>query len=209
MRYGIVGLVPFRLVQLWHGEAWIKRIGRIETHSPYYLKQRKEESMVYKYSYRATQYAVPAQTAGEYLRSLRETHGVLNKKILLDESRDEEALLHNCFEWDDTVAAEAHRLAQAQQFINNMICVVVDSNGVEKNSEPIRAFVNVAKSENAEKGSFVPLVEALSKETTRRIVLENALRELTSLRKKYAALSELATVFECIDGAVQKLSKGA
>lgn len=165
--------------------------------------------MVYKYSYRATQYAVPAQKAGEYLKKLKESHGVLNKRILLDESRDDDALLHDCFEWDDTIAAESYRLDQAQKFISNLVCVVVDDHGVQRNDEPVRAFVNIAKQENAEKGAFVPLIEALSEESTKKIVLENALRELTSLRKKYAALSELATVFECIDGAVQKLSKGA
>lgn len=165
--------------------------------------------MVYKYSYRATQYAVPAQEAGEYLKKLKESHGVLNKRILLDESRDDDALLHDCFEWDDTAAAESYRLNQAQQFISNLVCVVVDDHGVQRNDEPVRAFVNIAKQENAEKGAFVPLIEALSEESTKKIVLENALRELTSLRKKYDALSELATVFECIDGAVQKLSKGA
>lgn len=165
--------------------------------------------MVYKYSYRATRYAVPAQKAGEYLRELKETHGVLNKKILLDESRDDDALLHDCFEWDDTVAAESYRLDQAQKFINNIVCVVVDDHGIERNSEPVRAFVNTAKQENAEKGAFVPLVEALTEEATRKIVLENALRELISLRKKYEALSELASVFKSIDIAVQELSKGA
>lgn len=165
--------------------------------------------MVYKYSYRATQYAVPAQKAGEYLKGLKETYGVLNKRILLDESRDEDALLHDCFEWDDTVAAEAHRLTQAQNFIKNMVCVVVDDSGEKKNSEPVRAFVNVAKTENAESGSFVPLVEALSADETRKIVLNNALRELESFRKKYASLSELATVFESIDSAVRRYAKGA
>lgn len=164
--------------------------------------------MVYKYSYRATQYAVPAQKAGEYLRELKETHGVLNKRILLDESRDDEALLHDCFEWDDTAAAESYRLDQAQKFISNMVCVVVDDHGVEKNKEPVRAFVNTAKQENAESGAFVPLVEALSEESTRKIVLDNALRELSSLRKKYASLSELAKVFESIDSVVSEYAKG-
>ena len=158
--------------------------------------------MVYKYSYRATKYSVPAQQAGDYIRELKEKKGQMNKFILLDESRAEDALLHNCFEWDDTKAAESYRLDQAQYFISNIVCVLVGDEGDEKQSKPVRAFVNVADQSHAERGSFVPVMEALSENKHRRIVLKNALSELQAFQDKYSQLSELARVFAAIDEAV-------
>ena len=153
--------------------------------------------MVYKFSYKATHYSVPAQQAGEYLQGLKEKHGELDKYILLEDSRAEDALLHNCFEWDDTKAAEGYRLNQAQSFITNITCVVVDDEG--KDAEPVRAFVNVADQSHAEKGSYVPIVEALTEEKHRKIVLKNALNELKAFRRKYSQLVELSKVFRIIE----------
>ena len=151
--------------------------------------------MVYKYEYRATRYAVPAQQAGEYMEELREKHGDLNKYILLDSSRAEDALLHNCFEWDDTKAAESYRLNQAQIFITNMSCVMVEN----EDAKPMRAFINVADQAHAEKGSFMPIMAALSEDKHRKIVLKNALNELKAFRHKYSQLTELAKVLSVIE----------
>lgn len=114
--------------------------------------------MVYKYEYKATRYKVPAQQAGEYIATLTEKEGGITPNRLLDISRDETALLHDCFEWDDTVAAEMHRLNQARFFIRNLVCVKVDS---EEKAKPTRAFINVLPAEHA-KGNFKPLVKALT-----------------------------------------------
>lgn len=151
--------------------------------------------MIYKY--KATRYLVPAQQAGEYLEELRRENGTLNKFILLDSSRDKDALLHGCFEWNDSKAAEAYRLDQAQHFISNIVCVMAESE--EKEPMQFRAFVNVADQAHSEKGSFVPIVEALSQEGYRQIVLKNALSELKTFKEKYSQFKELAKVFTAID----------
>ena len=62
--------------------------------------------MIYKY--KATQYKVPAQKAGEYLEKLNAKEGGLTAERLLDVSRPKRALLHDCFDWDDTRAAEKY-----------------------------------------------------------------------------------------------------
>lgn len=158
--------------------------------------------MVYKFSYRATWYNVPAQQAGEHLRALKEKHGELDKYILLEDSRAEDALLHNCFEWDDTKAAEGFRLNQAQSFITNITCVIVDDEG--KETEPVRAFVNVADQSHAQRGSFVAIMDAMSDEKHRAIVLKNALGELVAFQNKYSQLTELAKVFEAIEDTIKE-----
>ena len=149
--------------------------------------------MVYKY--RATQYKVPAQVAGEYLEELGKEEGGLTARTLLERSRPEEALLHECFEWDDTEAAERYRLGQARYFISNVVTVELKGKPVE----PTRAFVQVTQREHNEVGIFKPVHIALSDSVSREIVLGNAMRDMQSFKDKYATLEELASVIEAMD----------
>lgn len=149
--------------------------------------------MVYKY--RATRYSIPAQAAGEYLHELSEKENGITAEKVLDASRPDDALLHNVFEWDDSAAAEAYRLNQSRDFIGNIVVVQVENKPIE----PVRAFVSVSDIAHSEKGIFKPVMQALSHEVDREIVLSNALRELNLFREKYRRLSELKPVFEAID----------
>ena len=77
----------------------------------------------------------------------------------------------------------------------------------EKEPMQFRAFVNVADQAHSEKGSFVPIVEALSQEGHRQIVLKNALRELKTFEEKYSQITELAVVFAAIDKVMEDNKK--
>ena len=147
------------------------------------------------YEYRATQYKVPAQVAGEYLEKLSKEEGGLTARALLEKSRPEEALLHECFEWDDTEAAERYRLGQARYFISNVVTVELKGKPIE----PTRAFMQVTQREHSEVGIFKPVHVALSDSVSREIVLGNAMREMKSFISKYANLEELAKVIEAMD----------
>lgn len=159
------------------------------------LGKTKERKIKMVYKYKATQYKIPAQVAGEYLNELGEKEGGLTAETLLEASRPEEALLHDCFEWDDSLAAERFRLRQARSFIGNIVAVEIQGKPVEKT----RAFVSVTETAHREKGVFVPIVTAMSDERSRETVLKNALFELQAFKEKYRTLSELAKVFEAID----------
>ena len=154
--------------------------------------------MVYQYEYAATRYAVPAQQAGEYMEMIRRQRGQLTPAILLEESRSEDALLHNCFEWNDTEAAEKYRLNQSRLFIANIKVTVLDDGGTKK-AECVRAFVNVSDQSHRESGVFVPIMEAISNRDSRDAVLQNAIRELEQFKNKYSSLYELSKVFDAID----------
>jgi hypothetical protein len=64
--------------------------------------------------------------------------GVLQVDSVLEEARHESSPLHDHFEWDDSVAAEAHRRYQARVLIQRCKITIVDS-------EPttVRAFVSL------------------------------------------------------------------
>lgn len=145
--------------------------------------------MVYQWRFSM---GIPAQEAGEELERIEREHGNITPELVLDASREESAPLHECFEWDNDVAAEKYRISQAGHIIQNLIVTNIEGH----NTPPVRAFVNVG---TKQKGEFVGISIAMQNAETRDYVLENAIRELESFRRKYRHLSELADVFAALD----------
>lgn len=146
-----------------------------------------------KYSYRSGyRFKVPAQVVGETLEGLAQT-GELTSARFLDVSRPEDAPTHNLFEWNDSVAAERYRLQQATVAINSVEVQIVNESTATV--IPQAAFVNVISKAPARTGEFAPIDVALSDANMRNTLLQNALKELQSFRRKYSQLSELTAVF--------------
>ena len=158
----------------------------------------KGGSMIYKLR-RNARIKAGAQVAGEVCEEI-ERKGKLTPKALVDASRPEDAPLHDEFEWDDAIAAEAYREEQAGYIIRSIEVVP------EATEHPVRAFVSVTTiSEDDEDAPQRPKYEYRSVNTLmrstegRNFVLARAMRELASFRLKYLALSELAEVNEAIE----------
>ena len=151
--------------------------------------------MVYKWNIGG--HHVDANATGAYFEELEAREGSVKAETVLDEARDEDALLHPAFEWNDGVAAEKYRLSQSRQLIGDLVRVVVSDTGEKKES---RAFVNIiAHPTTAE---YRSVCIAMDDDAMRETVLANAYKELTAFKKKYAELSELSEVFM----AIEKLS---
>ena len=56
----------------------------------------------------------------------RKNGGLLKVDDVLQEAKDESSPLHTHFEWDDSVAAEAHRKAQARALIQRCKITLVE-----------------------------------------------------------------------------------
>lgn len=143
--------------------------------------------MVYQWK-SGTRISADAQIAGEMCAEL-EKEGRLTAKNLLEANREDDAPLHDVFNWNDSEAAELYREDQARYIIRS---IVVKKENV---AEPIRQFIHVDVNEN--KYHSVDIL--LSKVDTRDSVLKMALAELQAFRKKYQGLEELAKVFAAID----------
>lgn len=140
---------------------------------------------------------VSAQVAGEECERL-ESEGRLTPQALVDESRPEDAPLHGCFEWDDTVAAEKWRQAQAAYIIRSVEVTV------EESVEPVRAFVATITDESRE---YRSVGYVLRRADSREALLDSARRDLLAFRRKYQTLHELADVIAAIDGAIGSQQK--
>lgn len=134
-----------------------------------------------------------AQVVGEMCENLSSTIG-LTPKTLLDANRDQDAPLHDYFEWRDDVAAEKYRESQAQYIIRSII-IIPD----EENKPEVRAYSSVV----VDSKPIYEHVETIIKSVDlTQQMLENAKRELFAFQTKYNALRdyvELSEVFTSIN----------
>lgn len=133
-----------------------------------------------------------AQVAGEECARIMARDGNLTPTALVDASRDEDAPLHGSFEWRDDVAAERYREHQALGIIRSLEIVVVEDVG------PVRAFIPNG-TENGHSTGYADIRIVLEDEDATSRMLDAALRELESFRRKYGTLKELADVFAAIE----------
>jgi hypothetical protein len=141
---------------------------------------------------------------GQHLDLLRQQFkGELTPPDVVTDARNPNSPLHPFFEWDDTAAAEAHRLSQARGLIRAVVAVYVSE---DKPATRMKAFVHIPEP-GAE--HYRDAVHALSQDRTRAMVLERALAELVAWKKRYRELTEFAELVEVIDRIGKDLPKAA
>jgi hypothetical protein len=146
---------------------------------------------------------VNAQDAGEELQRISEKHGGATPQNIVDESREEGAVLHPEFEWCDEIAAEAHRRTQASTIVRAVVVI-------EPDMPKTRAFesvsVNVLDDDAKPEQKYYSREHVMSHAEARAELIGQAIKEAVSLRQRYRDLSELAEVFAAIDKAAEALA---
>lgn len=140
--------------------------------------------------------SIDPNKAGRELARIEKAEGSLTAEVVLERAKSANSSLHDHFEWDDSRAAEQHRLTQASELIRS-ITVDVSRSNVEP-PKPVRAFVNVREDEQRH---YVGTVRAMSDKELRQQVLARAFAELEAFRRRYAELTELSAIFAAIDQA--------
>lgn len=141
-----------------------------------------------EYRFKNRYFKVDAQVAGEVCEKL-EKEGKLTAKNLVDVSREENAPLHDEFEWDDAVAGELYREEQARNIIRHLEVVMVN------NQEPVRAYFTLSRVEP----EYKSIDAILKSEDDTEALLKMAYQELRAFQKKYGKLERLKGVFRAID----------
>lgn len=149
------------------------------------------------YQWKQNRFPVEAQKAGEELERIKTQYGGIVPKAVVDESRPEDTILHNCFDWNDETAAEAYREVQAREIIRNVVVVKTTDESAQK-SITVRAFVPVSKEEEQPK-KYITIDEAMADDGFRQQIIQQALKELISFKTKYGHLKELSEVLSAID----------
>lgn len=136
-----------------------------------------------------------AQIVGERLAQIEQENGALKAEFVVSDARSDNSPLHRFFEWDDTKAADQHRLWQARSLITHIHVKTIDQHEVKS---PTRAFVNLKPEPEAER-TYENIVSVMSDEMKRKRLLARAREEFNMWRNRYQNLDELADVFKAFE----------
>ena len=153
--------------------------------------------MAYAWKKRVAGYAakVAADEAAAELIRIKTDRGQLRPADVVDESRPDEAPLHPVFEWDDHVAAEAHRCEQARHLIRSVVIT-----GDDGQPGDVRAFVSIDCDGPPE---YVQVEEARDDEEMRGQVLDKALTALRAWSRTYGSLKEFMALTTIIEQTIE------
>lgn len=143
-----------------------------------------------------------ANIVGQHLELLREQcKGELTPQDVLDDARNDNSPLHSYFEWNDGEAAEQYRLQQARGLIRAVVAVYVSD---DRPAVRHKAYVHIG-----EPGAphYREAGHAMSREQTRKMVLQRAWRELQAWRQRYKDLKEFSELFDVVDEVEKNLPK--
>lgn len=129
-------------------------------------------------------YRADPNKAYEEISSLKE----ITPQNVVDLARNKNSVIHNDFEWNDTVAGEKYRNIQARQMIQNFAIVQED-----KEAEPVRAL-QISTTVN----EYKPVEIILRNEGEYQSLLKRALGELEAFKRRYQTLTELEPIFEAM-----------
>lgn len=135
---------------------------------------------------------VPAEKVVEELNKI--STETITPEQIIDVAKDKNNLLHQFFEWNDTVAADKYRKIQAQQ----MLCKITYVTDDEDNN-PKRYYYNVSYST----GEYHTAKFVFEHEDTYLVLKERAIEYLRGAEKRFRNISELQEVWDAIDKVLE------
>lgn len=145
-----------------------------------------------------------AEAVGNHLEMLRKHFkGELTPQDVVDDARKNNSPLHGLFEWNDGLAAEQYRLAQARSLIRSVVAIYKDDEP-ERPVVRAHAFTHIPEGETSH---YRDTAHALSQKDTRDAVLQRAWRELAAWRLRYKSLKEFAGFIETVERMEKELPR--
>ncbi len=138
------------------------------------------------------------------LTAIQRKHGAVIPEAVVQTARNKRSVLHKYFTWDDTEAANLHRLNEARLLSRSIEVVYDDAPEIG-----VRAFfVTTAEVNDETRNVYLSTAEILADPGMRDELLQRAIREFNAFRGKYKDLSELAQVFAAFDDMAGEVCVG-
>lgn len=122
------------------------------------------------------------------LKNIEKRDGLITVEAVIKEAEKPHSLLHNRFEWDDTVAAHEWRKCQARQLINHYYICVQSGEESEKSE---KRFFHVTI---GEQDGYVNEKRVISEKPLYEQVLMEAVAGLRGWQSRYEYIKELRGV---------------
>lgn len=127
-------------------------------------------------------------TLREELERIYGEHGSLTPEIVVTVARSPDHPLHNRFEWDDGIAAEAFRKTQARNLIRS-VRIVYRAATDQAGESTVRAYHAVR---DARGSTYEPAGKVAADPLLRKIVLAEMERDWLALKRRYEHFAEFA-----------------
>lgn len=128
--------------------------------------------------------------------------GGLTSEDVLEEAREGASLLHDFFEWNDSIAAEEYRKRQAGYLIRGIKVTIINKSAREELGieipGSIRAFHSL-KVPESEEPVYVSVDRIAQDVELRRQLMEKAWKELISWKERYKKYQEFDRLCRAID----------
>ena len=136
----------------------------------------------------------PSKPVAAALKALNNALGKLRPIDVVERARDPKSVLHDCFEWDDTKAAEQWRLRQAAQLIREVSVTWVAPKGPRR----VEAKVTRSRTEETLPPNRFPQSSSRSSAApaarNRVESMRKALEDFLEVQQRFAFLSEIAGI---------------
>jgi hypothetical protein len=137
--------------------------------------------------------------AKELARITSINYGVCKAEDVIKFAQNKNNPLHKCFEWDDKKASHEYRLWQARKLIVSVQFIPC------ADKPPVNVFVSLSPDRNKRDGGYRLMTDVLSNKEYRKILLNDAFREMQLFKDKYKLLTELESIFVAADKVMKKL----
>ena len=119
---------------------------------------------------------------------------------LVEHARDVNSVLHNDFEWDDTIAAHKQRVETEKKIKRSLVYVCRRESDQPEEAKGVRVFSSVKRTDEDGYTTrfYLNTVDAMKDPVYREQIIANAQRELQQFHNKYHSLLELADVLDPI-----------
>ncbi|MCG2773551.1 MAG: hypothetical protein L6277_15885 [Desulfobacterales bacterium] len=132
----------------------------------------------------------------EFNQITAQNDGFLRAEDVVAYARDPETALHKCFEWDDGIAADGFRRAQARALIRVVVSVTPAS------GEKYRAFVSM-KDDRYNGAGYRATAAVMGEQVLREAYLSEVEQDMRTFMNKWEHLKELSKVFAEMEAVMQ------
>jgi hypothetical protein len=188
--------------EAWQGSAWPGVAGQ-GRHGLFLFKKvgvMKIQSVNWRNG--AQSKGIDPVKAFNALERVREKNDGLTDDAIVSAAKAKNHILHGWFEWDDSVAANEHRRAQARTLIRSFEVVYVEAPELTA-----RAYEVETKSGKPQETRtvYTTTAEVLSNPESRDRLIADAIRMAMEFRRRFKMLHELDRVIEEIDKAIESI----
>lgn len=141
---------------------------------------------------------VDAQVAGEYIEEIKEKRGGITPQLLVEEAKKKRSPIHNCFEWDNSMAAEQFRIVQAREILRFLV-VVIESETENDEEIYVRGFIAPLEKEEDSQTSYLTISEVMADEDLDKAYKQQILGELKAIKHKSKSYDEFSRVNRAIE----------